>query len=56
MIGAGSIGVSSQGNEVILPDIDGTSSFFVRDSDNAPLFKVDSLGNVYTRKSILKIT
>lgn len=54
MIGAGSIGATTQGNVFILPDTDGTSAVEVRDAENAIVSKFDSAGNIHHRGIIQK--
>ena len=54
MIGAGSIGASSQGNYIQLSDNAGVSKGGFVDSDGVPVFEVDSLGNYGGTGAIIK--
>ena len=54
-MGGGLIGSPFGGKVLQLSDADGTDSFILKDSDGAPIFKVDSKGNIYTRRNIQRI-
>ncbi len=55
MIGGGLIGPSSGAKGIQLSDSDGTDAFELKDSDGFTIFKVDSKGNVFTRRGVQRI-
>ena len=55
MMGGGLIGPSSGAKGIQLSNSDGTDAFELKDSDGFVIFKVDSKGNIYTRREVRRI-
>jgi len=54
MFGGGKF-TAGTSKQVTLNDASGSDTFQVKDSDGFTIFKVDSLGNVYTRRAVQRI-
>lgn len=55
MIGGGSIGPSTGAKVLQFSDSAGVDKFELKDSDGFVVFRVDSKGNVYTRRGVMRI-
>ena len=55
LMGGGRIGPSSGAKVLQLSDTDGVDTWEITDSDGFTLFKIDSTGQIYTRRGIQRI-
>ena len=55
LLGGGRLGTGKISKSIRLNDSAGVDKFELKDSDGFVIFKIDSKGNVYTRRAITRI-